>query len=117
MKLMQRMMVRHIELFIICHNVNHLTSGIIIFLTGGPTRNFLMQLWNQISQVTLLLSDGSQIRIFDDCGEFILPSRDVKIQAKARPLYRGIGRIISYCILHKHMIANHVLVSVQLVLS
>ena len=76
-----------------------------------------MQLWNQISQVTLLLSDGSQIRIFDDCGEFILPSRDVKIQAKSRPLYRGIGRIISYCILHKHMIANHVLVSVQLVLS
>lgn len=74
-----------------------------------------MQLWNQIILVTIQQSDGSERRIFEDCGEYIVPSVDVKVQARARPFYRAIGRIISYCILHQQLIANHVLVSVLLV--
>lgn len=74
-----------------------------------------MQLWNQISTVTILFrqSDSTCIskNIFEDCGEHIIPSRNVKIQFQARHLYRAIGRIISYCIIHQQLIANHVLVS------
>jgi hypothetical protein len=73
-----------------------------------------MQLWNQISQVTLKQSDGSEKKIFEDCGEFILPSINVRVQARARHIYCAIGRIIAYCILHKELIANHVLVSCAL---
>jgi hypothetical protein len=73
-----------------------------------------MQLWNQIT--TLQQCDGSQMRLFDDCGEFILPSRAKRIQPEVRNRYRAIGRLISYCILHKQLIANHVLVSASQVL-
>ena len=74
-----------------------------------------MQLWNQLSTLTILFrqSDGTRISksIFEDCGEHIIPSRNVKVQFQARHLYRAIGRIISYCIIHQQLIANHVLVS------
>jgi hypothetical protein len=76
--------------------------------SGGPTRSFLMNLWNQIS--TVCLWQGSTVKIFQDFGEYVVPHIDSKTQEKGRCLYEAIGRIMAYCILHGQLIANNVLV-------
>lgn len=82
---------------------------------GGPTRNFLSQLWSQLSNVTVLVqyNDGNSCdkRIFQDFGECVVPTLDVKAQIRGLPYYKAIGRIIAYCILNEETIANHILVS------
>jgi hypothetical protein len=71
-----------------------------------------MNLWSQIGNITLKDTDGSDCYIFEGFGEYVVPINNLTIQSKARFLYRAIGRIISYCILHEHcVIANHVMVS------
>ncbi len=77
-----------------------------------------MLLWNQLITVKLhdkKLHDESDVnrpkKLFVDIGEYIVPTVDISTQTKARPFYRAIGRIMSYCILHKELIANHVVVS------
>jgi hypothetical protein len=79
-----------------------------IFL-GGPTRTFLMDLWSQIGTICIPINDSNKT-IFESCGSYVVPERNVAVQKNAQHLYRAIGRIMSYCILHEQQIANHMMV-------
>ena len=77
-----------------------------------------MKLWTELITVTVKLhEDGQPKKLFVDIGEYIVPTTDVRTQTKARSIYRAVGRIMSYCILHKELIANHVVVSNHCCLS
>jgi hypothetical protein len=87
--------------------------SLLFAISGGPTRQFLSKVWDHIGGLKI-----NDICLFDAIGnDFVLPVHDVTIQdsaVTAGMYYLVVGRIMGYCILHQHTIANHVLVRCSL---
>jgi hypothetical protein len=79
---------------------------------GGPTRQFLSEIWSQLCNLTL--PTPSKLKLFDAGKDFLQPIVDDQFKEDeekelARLYYRAIGRIMAYCIRHKFHISEQVL--------
>ena len=92
---------------------------------GGPTREFLSEVWIQSSELYLNWEmEGKKLHFFACTGSYIMPLDDTVIYEYektrnndflkcAKVYYRAIGRIMAYCVLNGHAIANNVLVRLR----
>ena len=83
---------------------------------GGPTRQFLSDVFLQLNKLSVLRKKGDKQKLFDDQqDEFLLPLPlndeliSLEEKNKAKRYYRAIGRIIAYCIIHNYPIPEQVL--------
>jgi hypothetical protein len=83
-----------------------------VILLGGPTREFLKNVWDQMGDL-YVNDNGKKQRLFKVMGDAFVPAENSTIEHSdaAKIFYRAFGRILAYCILHQQKIAKHAMVS------
>jgi len=84
---------------------------------GGPTREFLSEVWRQLGEVPngKKMGDSDDYKLFDNTRDVLIPQADaLQVEAEQSPVecyYRVLGRIMLHSIGQRIPIAHHVLVS------
>lgn len=83
---------------------------------GGPTREFLSEVWNQLGHLGHFDEEtGLKHEMFISTGDFLAPQGNNHLvnDKDTHAYFRAVGRILLYCLGQKISIASHVLVSLH----